>query len=131
MGWSMSQAGCKFAIKRENHAPALAAIKSFIKRKGGFCWVSDGDADDWTNLAEALEELRWSPDLDGDYNITGVQFSGEKLGDDEAFFKLIAEFVESGSYIEMTGDEGTHWRWVFKDGKCEEINAALPWDDEA
>ncbi|MFX8696332.1 hypothetical protein ABTM58_19800, partial [Acinetobacter baumannii] len=35
------------------------------------------------------------------------------LGGEEEFLKLLAPFVVAGSYIEMTGEDGAQWRYVF------------------
>lgn len=61
--------------------------------------------------------------------ITGIQFNGEYQGDDYKIFELLAEFVEDESYIEITGEDGDKWRWVFNKGKVKEIKPKLVWSD--
>jgi hypothetical protein len=140
MGYCMSQSDAKFSIKRENHTPALNAIKALMSRdelKGGgsstgakwFSFCNGADVEGWNNLAEAMEEMRWQTKLDGEYNIISIDFYGEKLGDDMHLFSTIAEFVEDGSFIEMRGEDGEQWRWKFSGGKCEEVHATVSWDD--
>jgi hypothetical protein len=144
MGYCMSQTDAKFSIKRENHTPALNALKALMTRddlKTGssgsangprtrhFSFCNMADVDGWANLANAMEEIRWTPTLDDDYNIVGVEFQGEKMGDDMAFFSAIAEFVEDGSFIQMRGEDGGQWRWKFSGGKCEEEHANVSWDE--
>jgi hypothetical protein len=40
----------------------------------------------------------------------------------------IAPYVEENSYIEMVGEDGDRWRWVFKNGKCEEKYPEVIWN---
>jgi hypothetical protein len=47
----------------------------------------------------------------------GILFDGDRMPTDiEAFLESIAPFVSPDSYIEMEGEDGSIWRWVF-DGK--------------
>jgi len=52
-----------------------------------------------------------------------------KLWDHDEMCKQIAPYVEDGSYIEMSGEDGAMWRWVFKHGECHEISAVITWPD--
>lgn len=36
---------------------------------------------------------------------------------------------EPGSYIEMRGEDGALWRWVFDGKTCKEITAKITWDN--
>jgi len=143
MGYCMDQTEAKFSIKRENHIPALNALKVLMTKdslKGGgssgpsgrtrhFSFCNGADVDGWANLAQAMEEMRWEPKLDSEYNIVGIEFCGEKMGDDNHIFKAIAEFVEDGSFIQMRGEDGDQWRWKFSGGKCEEEHANVSWEE--
>lgn len=85
------------------------------------------------NLGRVLKPLEnhgYSLEIDDDGNVTGIDFMGEKMSycEDE-MFKKIAPFVENGSFIEMRGEDGSMWRWVFKDGKCREIKAKTIWPE--
>jgi sugar O-acyltransferase (sialic acid O-acetyltransferase NeuD family) len=53
----------------------------------------------------------------------------EKLGDDFIIFQSIAKFVQDGTYIEMVGEDGDKWRWLFKNGICKEIYPIITWED--
>lgn len=53
--------------------------------------------------------------------------SGEKLdGCELQLYNSMAEFVDDG-YIEYLGEDGERWRYVFKDGKCEEVYPKVSW----
>jgi len=61
--------------------------------------------------------------------ITGIYFNGEKFdGTEHEMFNSIAPFVEAGSYIEMLGEGGEIWRWVFDGETCEEKAATITFD---
>lgn len=67
-------------------------------------------------------------ELDTDGNIKKIKYVGEVLGDDYSLFQKVAPYVRDGSFIEMYGEDGEQWRWVFKDGKCCEVIARVTWD---
>ena len=39
-----------------------------------------------------------------------------KDGDEEIFFKALAPYVETGSYLCFKGEDGDTWKWSFSDG---------------
>lgn len=127
MGYCMSQNESKFHIKAADKDLALRAIKALIE-KSSFDWVDTTAVKSSRNLADAMNEWRWDVEEDEAGNIVGIIFSGEKAGDDLILFKTIAPFVESGSYIEMHGEDGTQWRWIFNEKTCVEKTAKVSWD---
>lgn len=144
MGYCMDQRECKFRIKAENKQLALTAIQNLAtqtsKMSGGswhggqqvvkwFGWVNTSDFVNAPDLKTAMTAWRWEIDEDENGNVVDIWFTGEKLGDDVVLFEAIAPFVEHGSFIEMGGEDGAIWRWVFKDGKVEEKSASIHWDD--
>ena len=40
-----------------------------------------------------------------------------KIGDEETFFAAIAPVVVDGSYLDVRGEDGAEWRWMWKNGK--------------
>lgn len=138
MGYCMSQEDAKFTIAKSKHEAALKKLKELTKRtdlmhghQGGqkhFSWVETEDVLGATSLAEAMEAFRWLVECDAEGNITSISFAGDKLGDDTHFFGSIAEFVDDGSFIEMLGEDGAMWRWIFSGGKLTEKHATVSWD---
>lgn len=127
MGYYMNQKSAKFTIKKENLAGALGAIKALAttpERMGGgsstgerwYSWVTTEKFLKAETFAEALGEWRWDCFIDESGDLVEINFNGEKLGDDAILLKAIAPFVEAGSYIEMEGEDGCYWKWIF-DGK--------------
>lgn len=124
MGYYISQREADFTIKKENFPAVLKIIKGL--ELGGWCTDIPKNAD----IKEAFECWRWEVDYDSHGNISSIYFTGEKhSGDEEGFLKAIAPYVEAGSYIEMSGEEGEIWRWVFDGHNCEEVTAGLDWED--
>lgn len=138
MGYCMSQARAEFTISRSNHGPALKKLKELMKRtdlmrghvagQKAFAWVETDEVLRASSLSEAMEAFRWPVEHDIEGNITAISFAGEKSGDDEHFFGCIAEFVGDGSFIEMHGEDGAMWRWIFSCGKVVEKHATVSWD---
>lgn len=144
MGYCMNQREASFKMKKENFEPCLKALKKLAtqaskKGSGGsggmgkwtssFAWVTTEVFANAKTVKEALEEWRWDVEEDKNGNIDGILFSGDKSGDDTKLFEAIAPYVESGSYIEMSGEDGAIWRWKFDAGKCTEDSVTLDWDN--
>lgn len=145
MGYCMEQRDCNFKIKREHFKDALKAIKALVaqdnKKSGGsfkggktiekfFAWTENDEILNAKTVMDALLAWRWEVEIDDD-GINNISFTGEKLGDDIHLFEAIAPFVEVGSYIEMTGEDGGHWRWMFNGKTCIGINSSkTDWRDK-
>ena len=134
MGYCIEMKDSNFVIKKENLAKALESLKSVFvpenmtckdyvngKEFPHFSWVNTKTVLESTTLEEAMEEIRYNPihNLDGD--ICDVEFTGEKYGDEDIFFTSLAPYVEPDSYICFEGEDGATWKWIFKNGKAEQI----------
>ena len=76
------------------------------------------------------ETTGYSFHLNENGDIVEIEYDGCKLGNDFEMFQKIAPFVRNGSYLEMLGEDGTLWRWIFKRGKCKEILPKISWPDD-
>lgn len=131
MGYYMTQECSEFRIDRKDHKDALEAVRALAGKEtygDHFSWVSTSRFLGAKTLADALNAWRWEVEQDEDYNIVGIQFVGEKLGDDTILFKAIAPFVKPGSYIEMHGEDGCLWRWLFDGSGFSEKYAKVVWE---
>jgi len=132
----MEQQDSNFTIKPSNVAGALASIKALagketITDSSGrhYSWVSTKDFVKAETLSEAMNAWRWHVTCDEETGeVENILFEGEKIGDEDALFGAIAPFVEPDSYIEMQGEDGTLWRWVFDGKTCTEKTATISWD---
>lgn len=118
MGYYMHTGDIQFTIKKENFQRAFEALKKAALRS----WIDESYlSDPKATLKDALECCRWTPLCHAETgDIINLEFTGEKLGDEDLLFQAIAPFVEAGSYITVYGEEDSIWRWEF-DGKrvCE------------
>lgn len=130
----MEQIESVFEIKAEKKEGALEAIKELVSSGPGLPpkdlrWVCGKILEKAKTLKKAMEECRWVIEEDEDGNVDGIYFEGEKYGDEDIIFEAMAPFVEKRSYIQMSGEEGATWRWVFDGKKCKEIWATITWED--
>jgi hypothetical protein len=93
------------------------------------------------DLVKALEEWRYdasaeeSSDLEklatpdrppfGDVRVEW--FSGEKWGDDEKLWTVLAPFVQKGGSIEWRGEDDERWRYVFTGEGMKEQRGMTVW----
>lgn len=126
MGYCIEMTESKFTIKKENFTNALNDLKNVFvpenmttydyydgKRHPHFSWVSTESVLESKSLEEALKEIRYQPVFDDAGNICDIEFTGQKYGDEEIFFKALAPHVESGSYLRFKGEDGDTWTWDF------------------
>jgi hypothetical protein len=126
MGYCITQQCSDFFLKKENQEAAFRAAVSLAKKH--YSWVGADWSSGLKNIEDVLTEWRYEPIIDDNEDIIGVEFSGEKLGDEIELFKAIAPFVEKGSYIEMSGEDSCLWRWVFDGKTCKEVYAKISWE---
>jgi hypothetical protein len=132
MGYHTYQVDADFHIRKENFDRATLALRlsEFEGR-----WTDRAAIAAATSLVDLLLEYRWAASVGGrSGDIVSVHFDGEKYGDDDELWRILAPYVESGSFIEMKGDEDSHWRWTFRNGRMQEVAPIVSWpeyDDQA
>lgn len=135
MGYCMSQHESAIHIDEKNVRKALKAVKDLSGKETitdgsgrHFSWVDHNfaKANDFKSVMKAW---RWEVVFDDDGNVSDLRFYGEKLGDDFILLNAIAPFVKNGGYIEMHGEDGTMWRWLFNGKTCTEKEAKVVWED--
>ena len=129
MGYCIELEESTLVIKKETAENVVTAIKDFAKNASRLSWIDKDYLLDAENIEDVFSEIRYelNKNENGDYEID--YFSGEKLGNDLVIFNSFAQFIENGQYIEMLGEDGERWRWIFINGKCEEIIARVVWDN--
>jgi hypothetical protein len=125
MGYAMHLLKAEVFIFRRDHEKALQSIKDLFQSTStgpprkfanthAFAWVDTARVLDAATLHDALDAWRWMVlDEDESGNITELDFTGEKLGNDEVLFRALAPYVREGSQIQMAGGDGAIWRWFF------------------
>lgn len=122
MGYCAILEDAKFFIAEENKYEAYRKLKKDLYDVDG---VQKARC-----LEDILEVYCFSPEIDKGDNIYNIDFTGDKLWDEEILFNLLAPFVKSGSYIEMRGEDGERWRWVFDNGQFKTVTAKVVWEDD-
>ena len=46
-----------------------------------------------------------------------IRMGNAKIGDEEKFFSAIAPVMVHGSFLDVHGEDGQKWRWLFENGK--------------
>jgi len=129
MGYCMDQVDSSFLLKEENQRAAYKAVKEQMSDKS-YSWVSAGWFKGLRDIYAVLEEWGYQPKLSEETgDIIDLTFSGEKIGQELELFNVIAPFVEKGSFLEMSGEEGSVWRWVFDGTTCKEVYPKVSWEE--
>lgn len=125
MGYCMELVDWDFEIKADKIPAAYEAMKKLIAKANKRTYYSPYSVG--KDLFDTIIGWGWEFETDDKDNVNGVMFTGEKLGDDDMLFEALAPFVTKGSYIEMSGEDGGLWRWVFDGKKCKEKHAKVSW----
>ena len=114
MGYYISMEESKFLIPNENVNSAMQAIKNAFKGKNKVNWVYEEDVKRAHEFSKLMEVCYWDIEYDEDGNVELINFNGEKFGEYIEFvLGAIAPYVEAGSYIEFSGEDGSRWRYIF------------------
>jgi hypothetical protein len=124
----------EFRVPEESCTEMLEALKKAMvetpkellfggKRRGDeivsqFAFITHEEILNAADLEEALQHCRWNPEFDEEGNIIDIDFNGQKMGNEDIFFQVIAPFVEASSYIIMVNDQREIWRWRFDGQRC-------------
>lgn len=134
MGYWIEQRDSNFLLPEANHEKALKALQELAKKAAdgevnSLDWIAPSAIIEAKTIKEALVAIRWEPSIyDETGDVIGLEFTGQKSGSDLQLFNAIAPFVEAGSYIEMQGEDGAVWRWVFDKGRCTEKYGRVVFD---
>ena len=134
MGYMISQHGSDFGIWNEVGAlRALQRVTTDSQKR--FTWFDEGE--DPVTLDQYMVGWSWELERDPvdhhnlDHPVTGIYFLGEKAGEgNNILFNTIAPYVKASSWIEMQGEEGERWRWMFNGKTLSTVYASLVWPGE-
>ena len=125
MGYYITQGETEILIKAEHHMAIVQKIKEFVYGGNHFDWTNDNTILNTFSVEIIFSEVGWNPQYDEQGDIIGLEFVCEKLGSEDVFFELIAEFVEDGSYITIHGECEDSWRYVFNNGKMQILQGRI------
>ncbi len=130
MGYCIRKIDSDFFIAADELPNVLQAIRSLVMGENEgthYSWVRNHEVFNSVSVGQAVNAFRWIIELDKDRNIVDLYFNAEKYGDDEQLMRVIAPFVKSNSFIEILGEDGNRWRWVFDNGVLKTLNAVITW----
>lgn len=123
MSYTMSQKETKFYMAQAN---LEAARKALLQAMKGFRWFNPKKAH---SLDAAVAQCDWALEFDDDDNVIGIEMLTEYGGPEDKLFGAIAPYVRAGSYIQMSGEDGSMWRWVFDGISYKELEPVITWPD--
>lgn len=115
MGYYASSESTDFSIRHE----CLSSLANKIRDVNYIKAEKQGVDDDIEIVLRALSYNGLTGevgnDKDGNPYIESVYYEHQKYYDDDMmeFLSIIAEFVESGSYIGFAGEDGSFWAFYF------------------
>jgi hypothetical protein len=105
-------------------------IQKLAKKGGVYSWVGK-NFDKTKDPTDVFHEWRYDAHLSRDGKFIEVSsFEGEKLGDDEEFWRALAPVMCDGGVITCHGEDDENWKWKFTNGQMLQVEARLVWDDE-
>ena len=128
MGYRASQTDANIFVSFEHMNQMLDATQEYENMYPRF----SGKPSQFTTIQQAMDYYFWSVDIDevdGEKCIIEIHFTGEKIRSEKKFLKVIAPYVDPGSYIEMCGEDGCMWRWTFNDNTCYELSPEIIWPE--
>jgi hypothetical protein len=130
MGYCVRQVDSKFKVKIEDFPAVIDSLREHLNKVNMSGWYDKTEIINMTTIHEMLEEIGWSVKYDLNMNITDIEFENEKFWEsDKAVVLAFAPFAEAGSFIEMLGEDGAKWRYVFDGNSMKEVQAKTVWED--
>ena len=135
MGYSAKCIDAEFDIEPDKRPGALAALKALADRPREHDWgyTDYEEVAEATDLFTAIRTFGWEcPFLlesgPSDQYLQAASYLYEKLSyGDKLLFNTIAPFVKPGSYLEMSGEDGARWRYVFDGKVMKEVSPTVSW----
>lgn len=92
-----------------------------------FSWMDWNYDEVCSTAGEILEEVGFQTEETPDDGLE-LFYYDSKSGAEDHFINAIAPFVNEGSTMEWTGEDGEKWRWVFENGEMITEQAVITWE---
>lgn len=97
----------------EENASGFTTCNGIITERS-YAWVNSPGPAGFASLVSAFAEWGYSANIDKlNGNLRIDKHENEKWGDDEKLFNTIGPFVNDGGCIEILGEDGAGWRYLF------------------
>lgn len=125
MGYYIQHYDSTFTIPADKMDAALLALKA-ASAQDSFRWTDNVSIQEATTLSDAMDECGWPVEVT-ETGVTDITFVREKIGDEHRIFTALAQFVNAGCFIEVTGDGTDRWRYVFDGATMKEVHPTVTW----
>lgn len=137
MGYCVHLSGQKFRIPSNKVEECLNGILNTENK-----WLKDAVQDakkhikyfehipsnlKFIELVNEIWGFKFISNKDGE--IGKLSYELEKMHDFDGFCDAIVSCVESGSYLEFTGEDSDRWRYVFRDGSWKNVKPVVTWPE--
>lgn len=121
MSYTMEQKETQFFMDSSNLEPARKAI---LATMSGFDWFKKRNA---LTLEAAVAQCGWALEFDDEDNVNGIEHLRDYEDYEDRLFNALAPYVWPGSFIQMVGEDGELWRWIFDRSKCTKRSPTITW----
>jgi hypothetical protein len=145
MGYYASISDADWFMSAKHEEAALQTLKDLNKPendhlKNGGSWSGGEKTSSWyswmpsdydqhvVSVAQVLEMLGF--EVEATDAGTRILFYDSKVGNENVFLAALAPYVEDGSYIVWTGEDGARWRHIYEGGKMYEQVPTITWGPE-
>lgn len=81
-------------------------------------------------LYDVFADYGWFLEKDENGNVDGISRGYGDYNEATGLFETIAKFVAKGSFVEMSGEDGSMWRFCFDGQRCNEVQPQIVWPDD-
>ena len=121
MSYTIEQKDTQFFM---DNSTLESARKAILTAMSGFDWFKKRNA---LTLEAAAAQCGWALEFDNADNVIGIEHLHEYEGQEKKLFEALAPYVKPGSYIQMIGEDGELWRWVFDGSNCIKKTPTITW----
>lgn len=89
------------------------------KNQSWYSWMSPDYDKECNSPEDVLKELGFDVETDEDGNISMISYDS-KTGQEDLFFKTIADLIPAGQYMGWQGEDGAIFIWLFDGSKMNE-----------
>ena len=125
MGYYITLLESGFTLLAKNKPAALAAIK--LLPSDNYSWVEDKKMRNAKTLENCLHEWGFEATTLANGDIVCLTYEWEKSGDEDRLFEAIAPYVEKGSYLRWSGEDGALWSNKFNGKSVRYKPAKIVW----
>lgn len=130
MGYYISHIESDFKILKAD----MSAVQQVLRdRRIEECPRYNRHPDDLKSVFDELRWLGWCAEVsspNSEYGLDCFWPDTDRLTSEEEWMNEIAPYVVPGSWIEMMGEDGCFWKWIFDGECCQTVYGKVEYPDE-